>query len=207
MTRRAVAGLVTGLVAGLLLAGLPGLALSRAAAQEVAVPVAVQIPILAKILNFDRKLPERADGGLVIGVLFQSRYRTSARVADEVCETLRGLPAGAFGAVEPSCVAIDLDASSALDSVLKLRRVGVLYVSPLRAYPLASVVAVTRAGRIITLTGVPRYVETGLAIGVGMKGERPEIVINLAASRAEGADLTAHLLKLARVVGEDVAGR
>jgi hypothetical protein len=54
---------------------------------------------------------------------------------------------------------------------------------------------------------VPRYVETGLAIGVDMKGERPEIVINLAASRAEGADLTAHLLKLARLVGDEAGGQ
>ena len=51
---------------------------------------------------------------------------------------------------------------------------------------------------------MPRYVEGGLAIGVDMKGDRPEIVINLAASRAEGAELNAHLLKLARVVGDQV---
>jgi hypothetical protein len=198
---------VAGLFAGLLLAGLLGPASRRIAAQEVAVPVAIQIPILVKILNFDRKLSERAGGGLVIGVLFQSRYRTSARVAEEVCQTLLVLPAGAFGALESSCVAIDLDATPSLDSALKQQRVQVLYVSPLRAFPLENVVAVSRAGRILTLTGVPRYVETGLAIGVGMKGDRPEIVINLAASRAEGADLTAHLLKLARVVGDEVAGR
>ncbi|HWB40157.1 MAG TPA: YfiR family protein [Gemmatimonadales bacterium] len=196
--------LKTGLVAGLLTTGLAGLAPRCAAAQDVAVPVAVQIPILAKILNFDRKLPERTGGRLVIGVLYQSRYRTSANVADEVCRTLEELPAGSFGAleaVERACVAIDLDAISTLDSALKRSGVRVLYVSPLRAVHLEDVAAVSRAARVTTLTGVPRYVETGLAIGVDMKGERPGIVINLAASRAEGADLAAHLLKLARVVG------
>jgi hypothetical protein len=78
--------------------------------------------------------------------------------------------------------------------------VRVLYVSPLRAVHLEDVALVSRAAQITTVTGVPRYVETGLAIGVDLKGERPQIVVNLAASRAEGADLTAHLLKLARVV-------
>jgi 6,7-dimethyl-8-ribityllumazine synthase len=198
---------VTGLVVGLLFAGLAGLAPRGVAAQEVAVPVAVQIPILVKVLNFDRKLPERAAGRLVVGVLFQGRYRTSANVADEVCRSLQELPANALGALELSCVAIDLDATSALDSALKRKGVQVLYVSPLRAFPLGDVIAVSRAAQITTLTGVPRYVETGLAIGVDMKGERPEIVINLAASRAEGADLTAHLLKLARVVGDEAGGR
>jgi hypothetical protein len=203
MKARAVAGLI----AGLLLEVLAALAPRALAAQEVAVPVAIQVPILVKILNFDRNLPGRAGDRLVVGVLFQSRYRTSANVADEVCRTLQVLPAGALGALGISCVAIDLDASSALDSALKRNRVQVLYVSPLRAVSLGDVTVVSRAAGITTLTGVPRYVETGLAIGLDMKGERPEIVINLAASRAEGADLTAHLLKLARVVGDEVDGR
>src|SRR5919106_2649996 len=71
-----------GLVAALLLAGLAGQVPRALAAQEVALPVAVQVPILVKILNFDRNLSDRAGGRLVIGVLFQSRYRTSANVAD-----------------------------------------------------------------------------------------------------------------------------
>jgi hypothetical protein len=50
------------------------------------------------------------------------------------------------------------------------------------------------------VTGVPEYVERGLAIGVGVKGERPEIVINLDASRAEGAELNAQVLRIARIV-------
>jgi YfiR/HmsC-like len=201
---------VHGLAIGLLLAGLSWLAPRVAAAQEVAVPVAVQVPILVKILNFDRKLPERAGGRLVVGVLYQGRYRTSANVADEVCRSFKDLAPAAFGGLESlerSCVAIDLDATPALDSALKRRQIQVLYVSPLRAFPLGDVIAATRAAQITTLTGVPRYVETGLAIGVDMKGERPEILVNLAASRAEGADLTAHLLKLARVVGDEAGGR
>lgn len=192
------------LMVGLLLAGFAPRAL---AAQEVAVPVAIQVPILVKILNFDRRLAERAGSTLVVGVLFQGHYRTSANVADEVCRSVQQLPAGALGALRISCVGIDLDAISTLDSSLRRNRVQVLYVSPLRAVALGGVISASRAAQITTLTGVPRYVETGLAIGVDMKGERPEIVINVAASRAEGADLTAHLLKLARVVGQEAGGR
>jgi len=199
--------IVTALVAGLLVEGYPARLLS---AQDVAVPVAVQVPILAKTLSFDRRLPERAGGRLVVGVLFQSRYRTSANIAEEVCRSLGALPPGALGALESlerSCVALDIDGKASLEAMLRQHQVRVLYVSPLRAYPLENVIALTRAERITTLTGVPRYVEGGLAIGVDMKRDRPEIVINLAASRAEGADLNAHLLKLARVVGDEVGTR
>jgi hypothetical protein len=201
---------VTGLGTRVLFAMLAGLMPRGAAAKEIAVPVSVQVPILIKILTFDRRLPQRARGRLVVGVLFQSRYRTSANVADEVCRSLDQLPAGARGsldALEVSCVAIDLDATPALESAIKQKRIQVLYVSPLRAVSLGDVTAVSRAAQVTTLTGVPRYVETGVAIGVDLKGERPEIVINLAASRAEGADLAAQLLKLARVIGEESDGR
>jgi YfiR/HmsC-like len=75
-------------------------------------------------------------------------------------------------------------------------------VSPLRAFAVEDVVLLARSSQITTLTGVPRYVETGCAIGLDLKGDRPHILINLAASRAEGADLNAQLLKLARLVGD-----
>ena len=130
--------IVTGLVAGLLVEGLAGHPPRLLSAQDVAVPVAVQVPILAKTLSFDRRLPERAGGRLVIGVLFQSRYRTSARVAEEVCRSLEALPPGALGALEAldrSCVGVDIDGKAPLEALLREHRVRVLYVSPLRAYP------------------------------------------------------------------------
>ena len=42
--------------------------------------------------------------------------------------------------------------------------------------------------------------ENGLAVGVGLRGKKPEILINLEAARAEGADFNAQLLRLARIV-------
>ena len=201
MTPRAV----TSLVSWLLCFGVLGTSAGRAEAQDTPVPVDVQVQIMVKILNFDRRLPERLGGRLTVGVLYQGRYRTSANVGGEVCRTLMALPASALGGLDSlqmTCVTIDLDHTRDLPSILKRERVQVLYVSPLRAYQLEDVVTASRAAQITTLSGVPRYVETGLAIGVDMRGDRPEIVINLRASRAEGADLNAQVLKLARVVGD-----
>jgi hypothetical protein len=169
-------------------------------AQEIAVPVEVQIPLLVKILGFDRKLAARSDNELVLGILFQGKYRTSANVADEVKDAVRRLPAGAMGGRRIRAVAIDLDDATGLDAALSQHRIAVLYVSPLRAADIRALTAICRASQVTSVTGVPAYVETGISIGIGIKGERPEIVINLAASRAEGADLNAQLLKLARIV-------
>jgi hypothetical protein len=53
---------------------------------------------------------------------------------------------------------------------------------------------------VVTLASVPAYVGAGLAIGVALRDGRPHILINLAASRLEGADLASELLKLATIV-------
>lgn len=38
------------------------------------------------------------------------------------------------------------------------------------------------------------------SVGIDLTGDRPDIVINLPAAKAEGADFDAQLLKLARVI-------
>lgn len=169
-------------------------------AQEIAVPVDVQVPLLVKILDFDRNLSTRARGEVVLGVLCQGKFRTSAAVAGEVQREVSRLAGATIGGLRVRVVVIDLDTTPNLAAALHRLQVTVLYVSPLRAVEVGSVTTASRAAQITTLTGVPRYVETGLAIGIDMKGERPQIVVNLAASRAEGADLNAQLLKLARIV-------
>jgi hypothetical protein len=189
-------------VACFVLLGPPALLLRAQAltAQEVAVPVDVQVPLFVKILSFDRNLSTRAHGEVVLGVLCQGKYRTSSAVASEVQREARRMAGATIGGLPVRVVVIDLDETPDLVATLHRLHVTVLYVSPLRAVDVRSVTKASRAAQITTLTGVPRYVETGLAIGIDMKGERPEIMVNLAASRAEGADLNAQLLKLARIV-------
>ena len=184
----------------LLAIGLASLsAAARLFAQDVAVPVEVQVPLFIKIFAFDRNLAAQP-GPLVLGVLFQGKYRSSVTVAEHVRQAVGDAGRKTAGGSELRIVLIDLDETPDLAEALTRNRVRVLYVSPLRAVDIRTLTAVSRLAGISTVTGVPRYVEAGLAVGLDLKGERPEIVVNLLASRAEGADLDAQLLKLARIV-------
>jgi hypothetical protein len=189
-------------LAALTLIASPG-ASGALAAQDIVVPVAVQIPILVKILSFNRTLTPHEPGQLVIGVVYQSRYQRSATVADEVRRAVRSLPKNALPGLEPRVVGLDLDDTADLAAALARERVVILYVSPLRAVEISELTSHSRPLRITTLTGVPQYVEAGLAVGLDSKGDRPQILINLAAARAEGADFDAQLLKLARLVDRE----
>ncbi len=170
----------------------------RAGAQEMDVPVAIQMSVLLKVISFDRQLPLRAPKEVVLGIAFQSGNRASVIARDEVRQAIAAACDGVNG-VPIRVEAIDLDGEP-VAAALKRRALTHLYVTPLRAADIRALAAATRAARVTTLTGVPSYVARGLAIGVVLRGERPHILVNLDASRLEGADLAAELLKLATIV-------
>ena len=162
-------------------------------AQVPAVPVPLQFSLFFRIMTYDRSLPTRAAGGLVVGVAFQGRLRASALAAEEA---LQQTPPSGFP-YPVRLVAIDLDSTA--DLAAALADCDVLYVAPLRAYRVADISAAARARGILTVTGIPEYLDEGLAIGVDLRGDRPEILVNLAAARAERADFTAAFLRLATI--------
>jgi hypothetical protein len=165
-------------------------------AQEMEIPVAVQLPLFLKVMSFDRQLGFRGGGTLVLAIAYQSGYRASEDAKDEAWRSAANVHE--VGGMPLSVVAIDLDREDLGDALLR-SRVTLLYLTPVRGIDIKELGGVSRTAHVTTLTGVVRYVELGLAVGVRLRGDRPRIVVNLAASRLEGAELGAELLKLAEV--------
>ena len=170
-------------------------------AQEMDAPADVQIPLLYKILSFDRRLGDRAPGNdIVIAVVFQTGYRGSVVARDQVTEALTRMDTTTIAGHPVHWVAVELTDVESLKLSLTRNRVDVIYVTPLRGVELDPLKMTARAAGVTTFTGVPRYVERGLALGVGIVRERPEIIVNLAAARAEGSDFTSQLLRVCKVL-------
>lgn len=179
--------------------GVPGSVLGTVlAAQEMEAPVDVQLPILLKVMTFDRKLPVRAPKQVVIGVAFQSGNRASIVSKDEALRAIRAQPELMKG-VAIRAVAVDLDEST-LPAALARHDLTHLYVTPLRATDVGRIADWARQAGVTTMSGVASHLSDGLALGVGLRGGRPRILVNVEASRLEGADLSAELLKLAEIV-------
>jgi hypothetical protein len=170
-------------------------------AQQMDVPARLQIPLLYKILSFDRNFTARAGDQVVIAIIYQSGFRASV-VAREQIEDALGHTASPFGTRSLRWVAIEAGSGSTLEQALREHEADVIYVTPLRGVDLDVIADAARRSRLMTFTGIPPYVERGLSVGVGIEQERPMIIINLAAARAEGADYTAQLLRVSRVIGE-----
>lgn len=165
-------------------------------AQEMPVPVEVQVPLLLKLLHFERQLQSRAaDDTLVIGIIYQQRFRTSFEVKDGFVAAV----GAAAGEGPLRCVPLDLDRQKDLPGALAASQARILYLCPLRAADLKGIIRIAREHRVLTLTGVPEYLGAGVAVGIDSKGQKPLILVSLPAAKAAGADFSSRLLSLKMV--------
>ena len=174
---------------------------SAAHAQEMAAPAAIQVPLLFKILTFDRRMGTRRPGEvIVIAVVFQSGYRASLVAKNHVVDALEAMQHSTISGHPVRWVAVELKDREQLRLALINEGTDVVYVTPLRGVDLDPLMRMARAAGMTTFTGVPLYVEQGLALGIGLVRERAEIIINLSATRAEGSDFNSQLLRVSRVI-------
>jgi len=169
-------------------------------AQEMATPVEIQIPILSRILVFDRQLQERAGDEIVIGIVYQQRFRASRSAKDEVVAILDDGRVEQINGIPVRYVLVDLEPGIALVDVVRGHEIDLLYVAPLRAFDIRFITALSRDAKILTYSGVPEYVNQGISVGLDTRGGRPEILVNTVAAAEEGADFSSELLKLARII-------
>ena len=158
------------------------------------IPARVQMLLFSKIWMFDRSVAENDQ--IVMAVLYQSTFRASAEAKDLLIEAVRDQE------LKIRCVPVALDDVRHLASTLQAVKADVFYVTEMRGIDILEVVGVSRARKIKTITVVGRYLETGIAIGLRVRSDKPVIVVNLIAAKAEGSDLTGQLLKVATIIGE-----
>ncbi len=160
----------------------------------------LQAQLLLKVLSFDRALATRAGSELIVGVVIQRRYRPSLEAGEDMLAAFASVANRGFLDMRVRAIAVELGPKTDLEAELARLEVDVLYVTPVRALPGVTIAAVTRALRISSLTAVPQLVSDGLAVGLGVRDDRPEILVNLEAASAEGIDFSAQLLRMARIV-------
>lgn len=171
--------------------------------QEMAVPVSIQVPLLMKVMSADRNLAERSGSELVIGVFYQPRFRASAATMEAFIEAAGSTLASPIAGQPVRVLPVLIEGEPDWNALIVSNELDVCYIAPLRALGFADLLPAAQAHQAITCTGVPEFVEAGLAIGFDSRGGKPQIVINIDAARGEGIDFSSQLLKLARIVKKD----
>lgn len=166
--------------------------------QEMPVPVNLQVTLLLKVLTYDRNL-SRVGDILTIGVLVDPDDPVSVAVAEQVIAILAAASGKRVKSLSIRVVRIELRANAPVDESIAESGANVLYLTPGLQTRLEAVVQISQAQGLVSLTGVPDFVSQGVAVGIGARQDKPEILINLASARLEGSRFDASLLRLSRV--------
>ena len=165
--------------------------------ESMPVPAAVHVPLILKILTYDRYFNKRGWAAYRIGIVYAGNDPASSKVGNDIAEvfrswTVRNLP------IESTTVEYMSD--SQVEGVVKSGQFAMLYIAPGNARNLQRLLQVCQGEHIITTTAVPAYVEQGVAVGIGVRQDKPEILINLRSSKSAGSEFDASLLRIARVI-------
>lgn len=152
---------------------LTGLMTAKIYSQEMPVPINLQAALFKKIFAFDKTLQAKGNPEVII--------LSGDEGADDVAAAFKaaGVNAKIIKGSQPPAGA------------------AVVYVMPGTASPKQ---ACAQKG-VLSISGVTSFAESGkVAIGLGLEGGKPKIIIHLGQLKAEGQELSADILKIARIV-------
>lgn len=182
---------------GLLLA-LSLLAAVPARAEEF-VPARNQALLVVRILSLDRNLPQRAKGEVPIAVLYKPGSAESERFQAEFSDALDA--AARKQRIQNKPVrTFKLEYGANLAAQLAAKKPVAIYVCPGLEAQVAEISKAAQAAGALTITGSEPSARSGLSVALVRRQSKIQIVVNLAASRKEGAELDAGLLALAEVI-------
>jgi hypothetical protein len=173
--------------------------ISAGRAQEVDVTSQLQLELLTKILPFNNAYKQRVEGIVTIGIVYQKRNRASVLVKEDLMHVIEQHPM-AWRKQVFRAVPIEYENDDILASQIDAVQPDILYITPMRLASLDGITSRTESRKIMTFTGVAEYVSDGISVGIGREHDRPVILVNLRAAKAEGVDFSSRLLQLAKVI-------
>jgi len=185
------------LALGLLLVLRAGFAV---AAEPMPLKPDVQVPLLLKILTYDRHFETKAGRELAIGITYAPEDPESQQAAEQILQTLYRFRDKTVKTLAIRYYLFEYSSPEKLQRSIADRGASVLYIAPGMSRHLEAILKVSQARSVTTVTGVPDYVRRGVAVGIGLADDRPQILINQASARAEGSEFDASLLRIATVV-------
>lgn len=171
-------------------------------AEPMPFPVDVQVALLLKVLTYDRSFQYKAKSGVSIGVLYTASDAGSVKAKDDIAKALSQLAGRTIKNVPITFSTIEVKDQASVEKAVRANKVNVFYIAPGNAASLDNILKMSRNFGITTATGVPEYVAQGVAIGIGKKQDKPDILINLPSSRKEGSEFDASLLRIANVIAK-----
>ncbi len=167
-------------------------------AEEVAVPVAVQANLIAKVSAYDRNFAQRA-GSLVVTLVIvhpddSESERNAAQLRKELgrLDTIVGLPHA-----EQS---VTFTSGSQLGKLVKARSASIVYVTTgFTRAELRSIGDALAGLSVLSVGALPGYVPNGVVLGFDLVSGKPKMLIDLTQAKRQSVAFSSEALKLMKV--------
>jgi YfiR/HmsC-like len=181
-----------------LLCALLGVLVCLDSIAETAVPLALQVRLLARLGPYDRNFKSRA--GAAVNVLVVRR-KGDEESAFEQASLLRVLAdVRDIGGLPVHVAEVELSDADALARRCRAEHISVLYLTHGLEEDTPRLTAALANGDILTVGTSARHAENGAVVGFALEEARPRLVINLPRARAQNVDFRAEVLALARLI-------
>jgi hypothetical protein len=158
------------------------------------VPIEQQAVILLRALAYDRNIAVDAGGTVDVAVL----AHVGDKSVDRTLAAFRALEKNTCGGLPVHVHALYYGGADEVAG--KLAGMDALYVTAGAEADLPAIVALARAQHVTTFGAKQSFVEHGLGLGVFVIADKPTILVNVAAAKAEGAQFASELFKIAQAV-------
>lgn len=162
--------------------------LCAAAVRAAEVPQQLALVVMLKVLTYDASFSSRGDGDFVVLVPWAPGHREQA-------EALTALGAGlslrTINSRSLRFVAVPLAELTAAKGAAVLFHPG---------FDADAARSVLEVGHLYTMAFDEALVREGVMLGVGSNDGRPQVLVNVAASRKLGVELASAVLKVARAI-------
>lgn len=173
----------------------------RQSPKQYALTPARQYQLFQKILTFERAWKKKSPAEFTLAILYEKNYELSSWIKEEFVTAVK-----ANAQIEGFPVRWQEIAIEEVDNwpqFLSQEKILFLYIAPLRPVTqknqLKKILGFCNEFKVATFTGETDYVDFGVAIGLGVADQSPQVIINLQAARQQGLELSSQLLRMSAI--------
>lgn len=185
------------LCAALCVAGLLGAPTGPVAADEVSVPIELQVALLERIVRYERTFAAETTPVSVL-VVSRASSAESLRVTGQLVAGLQH--AGSLGGRTVAATTFSFTNAAGLRAEVGRTHARIVYLTAGLGDEVGRIRTALAGAGVITVAAVGADVDRGAVVGFELVSSRPRIIVNLTVARAEQLQFNGQFLRLARVI-------
>lgn len=169
----------------------------RLYAEEVTVPLSMQVQLLTLVADYDKGFAERARGRTKI-VLLTSKSPDSERALTQVQTALAQI--GQIGGQPHEESTVVFESGAALSALCRTSGISIVFLMPGLQNNIAEIKRSLDGLDVLSVASIGSYVHQGIVLGFDVVSGKPKLLVNLEQAHSQKISFKSELLKMVRVV-------